>query len=76
MCVFTWQSRVDLTVKLFPHSSHLYGFSPVWIRTCLTGKRVRVSVLHFNFVRMCKQLHGFKAITAYINEDHVLLCAK
>lgn len=33
--VFTWQSRVDFTVKLFPHSSHLYGFSPVWIRTCL-----------------------------------------
>lgn len=55
VCVFTWQSRVDLTVKLFPHSSHLYGFSPVWIRTCLAGERVQVSVLHFPLARVYKR---------------------
>lgn len=36
MCVLRWLSRVDLTVKCFEQEGHVNGFSPVWIRICLT----------------------------------------
>lgn len=33
-CVFLWVLRAELCRNACPHSSQMYGFSPVWIRKC------------------------------------------
>lgn len=35
VCVRQYALKCELLVNLFPHSLHLWGFSPVWILQCI-----------------------------------------
>ena len=64
--VLMWCVTWDFCVKAFPHSSHLWGFSPVWIRIYFPIERLKhkLSYNKYNYVAFhIISVHGRQAFS-------------
>ena len=71
MWVLWWKLRVPLWLKLFPHTMHLYGFSPVWALWCVLNVLLWVKLFPHSM-----HLYGFSPVWILSCELKLLLWLK